>query len=127
VRASRAGTTPCGARDAPFPLFSRGYSASSARASVSATRRAWDLWEQLGAPYGAARARILVGLACRKLGDEDTAALEHEAARAAFVELRVQKSERPDLTEARIIISGGRGMREGKNFKVLEELAEGPL
>ena len=38
-------------------------------------------------PYEAARARVLVGLACRALGDEDSAALELEAARDAFVTL----------------------------------------
>jgi len=58
-----------------------------AAAALAATRRAWNLWEELKAPYEAARVRVLVGLACRKLGDEDTAALELEAARQAFVEL----------------------------------------
>ena len=58
-----------------------------ADAALAATRRAWNLWEELKAPYEAARARVLVGLACRALGDEDTAALELEAARQAFVEL----------------------------------------
>ena len=58
-----------------------------ADAALTATRRAWSLWEELKAPYEAARARVLVGLACRGLGDEDTAALELEAARQAFIEL----------------------------------------
>ena len=34
------------------------------------------------------------------------------------------QSKRPDLTEARIIVSGGRGMQDPKNFKLLEELAD---
>ena len=42
--------------------------------SRSATRA--SVWQELGAPYECARARVLVGLACRALGDEDTAALE---------------------------------------------------
>src|SRR5215208_5984305 len=42
---------------------------------------------RLGAPYEAARARVLLGEACRALGDEDAASLEFEAASAAFSEL----------------------------------------
>ena len=38
-------------------------------------------------PYQAARARVLVGLSCRALGDEDAAVLELDAARAAFSQL----------------------------------------
>ena len=38
----------------------------------------------------------------------------------------VQKTEstRPALTEANVVVSGGRGMREGANFKILEELTD---
>lgn len=50
-------------------------------------RRAGRLWSDLEAPYEAARVRELVGLACRALGDEDTAALELDAAAAAFEQL----------------------------------------
>lgn len=41
---------------------------------------------------------------------------------AEFVSLEEAKSERPELTDARVIVSGGRGMRSSENFKVLEEL-----
>ncbi|MET0973225.1 MAG: LuxR C-terminal-related transcriptional regulator, partial [Thermoleophilaceae bacterium] len=58
-----------------------------ASAALVALRRAWQTWHELEAPYDAARARVLVGLACRSLGDDDTAALELEAARVVFVEL----------------------------------------
>ena len=50
-------------------------------------RRACQQWRDLEAPYEAARVRVLVGLACRALGDEDTAAMELEAARSVFAQL----------------------------------------
>jgi ATP/maltotriose-dependent transcriptional regulator MalT len=50
-------------------------------------RRSWQAWHELEAPYEAARARVLLGLACRALGDEDSAALELEAARGTFERL----------------------------------------
>jgi len=44
---------------------------------------------------------------------------------SAFVSREVSKSERPELTAAKIIVSGGRGMANGENFKkVLEPLAD---
>ncbi|HEX6711469.1 MAG TPA: LuxR C-terminal-related transcriptional regulator [Rubrobacter sp.] len=58
-----------------------------ARASLLSLRRAWRLWQELEVPYEAARVRVLLGLACRALGDHDTAALELEAARGIFSEL----------------------------------------
>ena len=59
----------------------------SATAALVALRRAWRAWQELGAPYEAARVRVLVGLACHALGDEEAAALELEAARAVFERL----------------------------------------
>jgi electron transfer flavoprotein alpha subunit len=44
---------------------------------------------------------------------------------SSFVSREVSKSERPELTAAKIIVSGGRGMGSGENFtKVLEPLAD---
>ena len=41
-----------------------------------------------------------------------------------FVGSELTKLDRPELTSARVIISGGRGMQNGENFKLLEQVAE---
>ncbi len=43
---------------------------------------------------------------------------------SAFVGEELTKSARPELTAARVIISGGRGMQNGDNFKLLEGIAD---
>ena len=43
---------------------------------------------------------------------------------SAFVSQQLSKSERPELTSARIVISGGRGMQSGENFHLLEAVAD---
>jgi len=58
-----------------------------APAALVSLRHAWQVWQELEAPYEAARARALVGLACRALGDEDSATLELGAARGVFEQL----------------------------------------
>jgi DNA-binding CsgD family transcriptional regulator len=56
-------------------------------AALLALRHAWQTWDELHAPYEVARTRELLGLACAGVGDEESAALEHEAALAAFRDL----------------------------------------
>ena len=56
-------------------------------AALGALRPAVGAWQELDAPYECARVRELVGHACRALGDEDSAALELEAAREAYARL----------------------------------------
>ena len=41
-----------------------------------------------------------------------------------FVSAELSKSERPELTAARVIVSGGRGMQSGENFKLLDAVAD---
>ena len=41
-----------------------------------------------------------------------------------FVSAELSKSERPELTAARVVVSGGRGMQAGDNFKLLEPIAD---
>ncbi len=43
---------------------------------------------------------------------------------ATYVGAELSKSERPELTSARIIVSGGRGMQSGDNFVMLEKIAD---
>lgn len=47
-----------------------------------------------------------------------------DAGVSSFVGQQLTKSDRPELTAARIIISGGRGMGNGENFKILEDVAD---
>ncbi|MBT5413651.1 MAG: electron transfer flavoprotein subunit alpha/FixB family protein, partial [Rhodospirillaceae bacterium] len=44
--------------------------------------------------------------------------------KVTFAGLEESSSERPELTTARIVISGGRGMQSGDNFSMLEEIAD---
>lgn len=55
--------------------------------ALRALRRAFASWDAMGAAHDAGRARALMGLACRSLGDEDSATLEFDAARAVFARL----------------------------------------
>lgn len=58
-----------------------------ARAALASLRRAWQSWQEVGAPYEAARVRVLTGLACRAVGDDEGGRLELDAARSVFEDL----------------------------------------
>jgi len=47
-----------------------------------------------------------------------------DAGLSAYVKSELSSSERPELTSASIVISGGRGMQDGANFAMLEKIAD---
>ena len=49
---------------------------------------------------------------------------KNDSGLSKFVKNELNKSDRPELTSAGVIISGGRGMESGKNFNLLEEIAD---
>src|SRR6058998_2174304 len=67
--------------------------AGDAAGALVHLRRSAEAWHELEAPYEAARARVLLGVACLELGDDEGFALELYAARRAFAEL----GARPDV------------------------------
>lgn len=88
-------------------------------------RRAWSFFNETGASYEAAQTRVLIGLTGRKVGDEDTAKLELDAARWIFKKLGAA----PDLQKVDNIL---RNYRQNKphgltprELQVLRLLATG--
>ena len=84
------------ARDCPLPLVRAvarqadgavTLDEGNPAAASGPLREAWRLWLDLGVPYEAARCRVLLGRACRELGDGISAQMEFEAAHAQFLEL----------------------------------------
>jgi len=96
-----------------------------ARAALSALRRAWTAWYELEAPHEAARVRVLIGRACRLLGDLDSADLELDAARQIFQQLGAA----PDLERLKelTVPVGARqpGGLTGREAEVLRLIAAG--
>jgi len=89
------------------------------RAALTTLRMAHRSWRDLDAPHQAARARLLIAVACRELGDGASAELEFEAARSALEELGAG----PDLERlARLAGSprpGGLSRRESEVLKLV--------
>ncbi|MGH2975908.1 MAG: LuxR C-terminal-related transcriptional regulator [Solirubrobacterales bacterium] len=92
---------------------------------LASLRRAFEIWRELEAPYEAARARELLGQACRELGDEDGATLELGAARDAFARLGAAT----DLTRVEMLLEvavavDAHGLTS-RELQVLRHLAAG--
>ena len=91
--------------------------------ALIALRSGMEAWQRLGVPYEVARARVLIGLACRAVGDHDTAALELDTARAVFGQL----GAKPDRARVDALI-GRDGMDEvltAREIEVLRLVASG--
>ena len=54
----------------------------------------------------------------------EAVAAADDAGLSEFVRQELTKSERPELTAARVIVSGGRGMQSGENFELIEAVAD---
>jgi DNA-binding NarL/FixJ family response regulator len=89
------------------------------REALAALRKAVETWHALDAPYEIARTRALVGDACRLLGDEEAAVLEHEAATSVFERLGAT----PDL--ARFEVTPKRHGLSPRELEVLRLVASG--
>lgn len=96
-----------------------------APAALALLRPAFEVWQSVEAPYEVARVRMLTGLACRTLGDEDGAKLELAAARATFERL----GAKPDLERINALIQAAAGEETqgltARELQVLRLVAEG--
>ena len=90
------------------------------RDALHALRTAFDLWQQLDAPYDAARVRVTIARACRALGDNETAELEIAAAKRVFEALGAA----PALADLEGSIGPSHGLSP-REVEVLRHLAVG--
>jgi DNA-binding NarL/FixJ family response regulator len=95
------------------------------RAALAALRKAWAAWQEIEAPYEAARVRVLIALACRALGDDDTAEMELDAAHWVFRQLGAA----PDVARVEALSRAGAAPvpagLTAREVEVLRLVAEG--
>lgn len=97
----------------------------AAERALPMLREAWQIWSDLDAPYEAARARALIGLACRVLHDEDGAKLELSSARRVLHELGAAPDvARLDAFDAKHPVGDASGL-SARQIEVLRLLAAG--
>ena len=92
--------------------------------ALSTLRRAWTAWQSIDTPYEAARTRVLMGLACRHLADEESAQMEFDAARWIFHQLGAG----PDLVRVEELARrrpAGAGVLTAREAQVLRLVAAG--
>ncbi|HEY7134445.1 MAG TPA: LuxR C-terminal-related transcriptional regulator [Acidimicrobiia bacterium] len=110
---------------AAYSLGASALGDGDALAAIGPLRHAWNVWCALETPYEAARARVLIGVACRLVGDDDTAAMEFDMARATFADLGAA----PDLARLDALATTadrtGRAGLTGREIEVLELIAAG--
>jgi DNA-binding CsgD family transcriptional regulator len=90
--------------------------------AIADLRGAGRLWTDLGAPYEAARCGVLLGLALRPLGDEDSAVAELTTAHRAFAALDAGPAQRETAALLHPCAPGGLSARE---IDVVRLVAEG--
>lgn len=98
-----------------------------ARTASALLQSAAAAWRKIDAPYEAARARVLIGLACRELGDQDSATMELEAARDTLAQLGAQPEldRLDDLLADATRTSDSPGGLTSRELEVLRLLAAG--
>ena len=99
-----------------------------ARQALAPLRDALTIWQNLGAPYEAARVRVLAGRACRALGDVDGARMEWDAAIHAFRQFGAASAlaEVEALMQETSVATGpGAGGLTAREMEVLRLIASG--
>jgi ATP/maltotriose-dependent transcriptional regulator MalT len=94
--------------DSPWLLATRAQASGAvllaegeASAALAALRKAYEEWQRLAAPYESACVRLLIGRACRALGDDDTAQSHIDAAASIFARLGASAPVEPDERHGR--------------------------
>jgi DNA-binding CsgD family transcriptional regulator len=93
--------------------------------ALKSLREAWMIWQDLDAPYEAARVRLLLGQVCQKMEDHTAAELEFDSARRVFDRLAAQ----PDITRADVLSQRVRKAEStpltARELQVIELIAKG--
>jgi electron transfer flavoprotein alpha subunit len=85
--------------------------------------RALQTLDLAGTPVVAVRPGSYAGITAAKAGAVESVAVPAFTRRLEVTGIRAPEKATLDVTEARVVISGGRGLGEAKNFALLEELA----